>query len=34
MALDLEERKQLILHGDMRKAIITLATPIVLNNLI
>lgn len=34
MSLNLEERKNLILHGDMNKAIITLATPIVLNNLI
>lgn len=32
--LDLDERRDLILHGDMNKAIITLATPIVLNNII
>ena len=32
--IDLEERRDLILHGDMKKTIITLATPIVLNNII
>ena len=33
-AIDLDERRDLILHGDMKKTIITLATPIVLNNII